>query len=354
MTGGISQSIYTLRFPLAVMVVFIHSFGFGEVDDYNIYNCLRIYITNIACQVAVPLFFFISGYLFYQRLSIWNWNVWREKMRARFWTLFIPYLIWNLIRLVFNNLLLDEKIAFTPNIWWHYTWVGSGYINWKGTVISLSTPLHIPFWFIRNLIVITLFTPLIYKIFLSRLDRIYILLLFITYISSIFPTIPGLCPRSLFFFSLGAYCSIHQINYLSRIRKYLPALIIISICTSIFLLIRHDSTSVRSVILPLFVLSSMGVCIDISSKTNKLLSWCRLKLFVDNTFFIFAFHSFVLVALYRFVDCSNLLGENSIANMIGLTGLYFLYPLIAICISILFSEFLKRYLPFIHKLLIGK
>lgn len=321
MTEDISRSIHVLRFPLAVMVVFIHSFGMGKIDcsnaelcssltSYDVYNYIRIYISNIVCQVAVPLFFFISGYLFYQKLSVWNWDIWKNKMRSRFWTLLVPYLIWNIIRLLFNNFLLNENITFNgSHIWWHYLWVDSGYINWKGTLISLSAPLHIPFWFIRNLIVIIFFTPLIYIIIKSRLNKIYMLLLLVAYISSIFPTMPGVCSRSLFFFSLGAWCSISHIDYLSKIGKYVPIFIVMSFFTSFILLMKHESAFIGSIVLPLFVLCFMAVCLVLSAKRYKFLSLCRLNIFETNTFFIFAFHSFVLVLLYRFIEFNSLLNE---------------------------------------------
>ena len=78
MTRETSNIISFLRFPLAVMVVFIHCFGAGEcrIGDihwdafsaWNAYDIIRVAMKNIICQVAVPAFFLMSGYLFFQKL----------------------------------------------------------------------------------------------------------------------------------------------------------------------------------------------------------------------------------------------------------------------------------------------
>lgn len=74
-----------------MMVVFIHSSGFGEFQtdsfnfsalaDINLYDFLRIMVSQILCQVAVPLFFIISGYLFYTKFDdqSWSWEIWIKK-----------------------------------------------------------------------------------------------------------------------------------------------------------------------------------------------------------------------------------------------------------------------------------
>ena len=65
----ISESISWLRFPLVLMVVFIHSSGFGEFQtdsfnfsalaDINLYDFFRCLVSQILCHVVVPLFFII-------------------------------------------------------------------------------------------------------------------------------------------------------------------------------------------------------------------------------------------------------------------------------------------------------
>lgn len=74
-----SALINFVRFPLAFMVVMLHSYvavyGFhiSQVDytslsGADVYSLVGITFSHVLTQVAVPLFFFISGYLFYNGL----------------------------------------------------------------------------------------------------------------------------------------------------------------------------------------------------------------------------------------------------------------------------------------------
>ena len=71
-----SEAIDFVRFPLAVMVVFIHSFpdspnldftaiDYSSLSAFDTYNILRRFCSNIFPSIAVPSFFFISGYFFF-------------------------------------------------------------------------------------------------------------------------------------------------------------------------------------------------------------------------------------------------------------------------------------------------
>lgn len=75
-----SRTIEWLRFPLVVAVVFIHSFG--EPKEYvlplqnistfsgvDIYNLTRICFSHVLTHIAVPVFFVISGYLFFYNVK---------------------------------------------------------------------------------------------------------------------------------------------------------------------------------------------------------------------------------------------------------------------------------------------
>ena len=98
-----------LRFPLIVFVVYIHSSG-KPIDFYAIdfsnpmpidyYNLLRISISHVLTHIAVPMFFFISGFLFFNKLQKWNRTVYFDKLKKRIKTLLIPFVIWNTIKIM--------------------------------------------------------------------------------------------------------------------------------------------------------------------------------------------------------------------------------------------------------------
>lgn len=77
---------------------------------------------------------------------------------------------------------------------------------------SQTFPINGPLWFIRDLIVIQLFVPLIYK-FIKSYSFIPILVLGILWLVGIDTNIVGLNVGSVFFFSLGSYFSLNTFNY---------------------------------------------------------------------------------------------------------------------------------------------
>ena len=116
-----SKTIAFLRFPLIVGVVLIHCYykelPIGGVkvpvmDEYPIYKLIADLFSQVLARTAVPLFFLISGYLFFYKSSF-SWPMYGSKLRKRAQTLLLPYLFWNgalvglhlLIELLFPSVL---------------------------------------------------------------------------------------------------------------------------------------------------------------------------------------------------------------------------------------------------------
>lgn len=220
-----------LRFPLAIMVVFIHSFGYGkysmtfsmcDMTGMDFYNSLRTLISIVLGHIAVPLFFLFSGVLFFQKLEQWDWKIWKEKMKRRVWSLFVPFIIWNIIRWIFEWSDLNEHKSmpqFSISMFWHSAYVDTRNINWLGTPISMSVPLHVPFWFIRDLLVLNILTPFIY-LAVRRLGAFTICFLTIAFLGTLWPTMPGTRISAVYFFTLGAWISISGKTPYQRVCKW--------------------------------------------------------------------------------------------------------------------------------------
>lgn len=87
-----SQTISFLRFPLIVGVVMIHSY-FSEVvingvdlvknGFFPIYSTVSFLFSQIVSRVAVPLFFFISGFLFFFKINSFTSHVYLQKLKKK-------------------------------------------------------------------------------------------------------------------------------------------------------------------------------------------------------------------------------------------------------------------------------
>lgn len=229
------KSVDLLRFPLAIFVVMEHTLLHYSPDGTEPITYL-IFDTFIRDN-SVPVFFFISGFLFFNNTNAWNIDVWRNKIKRRIHSLFIPYIIWNIYAILFLWVAMECGMTaymaagtkFTPsltnilNCFWTYDNALTGI--YRPTIF----PINVALWYVRDLIIICLITPLIYPA-LKKFPIPTIIALFAAWVF-----IDSHYAISLFFFSLGAYYGIHKKRLHSlRVREtaifvaayFLPGLIV--------------------------------------------------------------------------------------------------------------------------------
>ena len=147
-----------VSYILAVLILCIHCAAFSNYEGFtesaNFLTVICVFIRSVVANVAVPLFFIISGALFYRNFTP---DKYLAKLKSRFFTLVIPYLIWNTVWLVF-----DLIMSYTPL---------NKFVS--GRELTYLSPRSIfvgifhyenngAFWFVFALIVFTLISPLIY------------------------------------------------------------------------------------------------------------------------------------------------------------------------------------------------
>ena len=152
-------------------------------------------------EVCVPLFYVISGYLYFRNATLDPQPRWfLDKYKSRFFSLVIPYLIANVI--AWGCYYFAIKVV--PSM-------VSGFFgdNWKDPVFVFWTgPVNMSLWFIRELILVVLVSPLIFL--LVRYLRWWgVLALGVLWACKI-------GPAPLFFFSLGACEGIWKIAPVER------------------------------------------------------------------------------------------------------------------------------------------
>lgn len=148
MDNTLSKTFDLLRFPLALLVVYLHispTLIFdNEItrltkDVYPTYYYINLCISTFA-NLAVPCFFVVSGYLLSFNIKYLSFKIYLKKLRSRFYTLFFPYITWNLLCVAYY--FFTRQICFFPSF----------------TQIFI-TPINFPLWFLRNLIVLNLIFP---------------------------------------------------------------------------------------------------------------------------------------------------------------------------------------------------
>lgn len=91
-------ALLPVNFLLSLLIVFHHAFTLNvdfkhsfALQDYGYSIAFQRYMYNLS-ECAVPVFFFISAFLFYRTYN-GTWANYKEKISRRVRSLFIPYII---------------------------------------------------------------------------------------------------------------------------------------------------------------------------------------------------------------------------------------------------------------------
>ena len=217
----LSKTISLLRLPLALLIVFGHAdilkfpiYSHGEIAffDQSIICYPVSFFSLVLFGSAVPLFFGISGYLFFNKQDF-NVDIYRDKLKKRVKTLLIPYVSWNILYILFNVALLKFKGESFDVI----TQIGSIWC-----MPNSLFPADPALWFVRDLMLCMVLTPILYII----VKRKYVFVLFFITSFSLWLTnsfsdklIPGISISSILFFSLGAYLAINRTEIVNRLNS---------------------------------------------------------------------------------------------------------------------------------------
>ncbi len=315
-----------LRFPMIVLVTFAHSYGGVEEDfsllmsDWSTYEFLKLLISQTLVKVAMPVFFIMSGYLFFANVDVWNFKVYKTKIWRRIKTLLIPYLIWNLLMAI-------KLKTFSWSMFWVY-WKPAGVqIDWFGQEQLMTAPANMPLWFLRDLMVVSLLTPIIY-IILRKLGLWLMGLLTVLYLSGIYAFIPGLSAYAIYFFTFGAFLSIHKMDLVASLKRVEVQANVLSLLFAISMLLSYGTPVFSSLMLCFRLVCAIVVfCLfsRILASTNR-----RLPAIVcDSSYFIYLAH---YVFFFSFIDTAffAVFGTSNPALSIH----YLLCPLIKVVIFV--------------------
>ena len=329
-----------------LLIVFIHI----SVDKSE-YGFIAGYIYDIIskgiCLTAVPLFFIISGYLFFANIeenNKFSFTSYKHKLHSRLSTLLLPYIIWNLIALLY--IIILQKTHQNSNL---FTWVmwQDGNISFREFLMSFVSlrggePLLYQFWFLRNLIIINLFAPIIY--YILRRSQFFLLLLICLSLWIVLDDKSQIVHfelTTLCFYSIGAYLQIQKINikhYLRQAKYLIPIyLIMLLLQPMINSYIYKHITTLMGIIVLVYLVNYLHRK-KIITRFNSLTSF---------SFFLYAFHTFIIRYIQNFL--SNHLPINAFYGII----IYFSSVILSIFISYFLYLLISKISPKTINILTG-
>lgn len=228
-----SERLNLVRFPLIAGVVLGHAYWtevsvasgvLGVTEPGWTSNYIRNLISEGICRVTVPLFFILAGYFFFLGFQ-WSLEKYGTKLRARFYSLLVPFLFWNLLTLALFAIAQSipaTRILFSGD----HTFIRDfGVYDYFNTIFGIEkNPAAYQFWFIRDLMLMVLFSP-VYYFMLKMAPKFF---LAVTIALFYFYAWPFRHPdgTALAFFYMGGYFATQNIS-LFKFDRYGPLMILV-------------------------------------------------------------------------------------------------------------------------------
>lgn len=274
-----SKAIDILRFPLAVMIVAVHTY-FNESLNlrgteipftgewaHNFIKLCSIYLTDC----AVPFFFAISGYLYFLKTPHLTKALYIDKTKKKVVSLMIPFFLWNVLSIcIYPSSFIDASLAQKVTGFWSLDF----------TIGMSSGPWNGPLWFLRDLFIVMLFTPII-ELVLRKLGYwpfIIFILLQILHLAYLFP---GLSAFSFAFFTFGGWLAIKKSNFSQNLtKKTRMAIVIVGIVMLIVRYITGEMPVISWYVLQIWIWSQMAlywvIALIIAEKNHNIMIWKKL------------------------------------------------------------------------------
>ena len=89
----LSNKLKNMSLIMTFFVVILHSNNLEDSTVFNVNTLIQNFIGQGIVRIAVPMFFVISGYLFFYKFKP-STEAFIIKYKKRFKSLFIPYFLW--------------------------------------------------------------------------------------------------------------------------------------------------------------------------------------------------------------------------------------------------------------------
>ena len=330
----ISYKIKNISFLLTILVVILHAYNLESNPDINTISFIQKFISYGIATIAVPIFFMISGFLFFYNFesSVENWI---KKYKSRFKSLFIPYFIW-----CTSWMIILYSIQLMPIFKGFFSDMVLSEFSFK-EILKYTYKYPIPFqlWYISALIECVIISPLIYYI-IKKVGYISGPILVILWFFNIVDY-----PIALF--SIGCFLSINNISFNRSVSKlkYITVLLLFVIATIIKTYLSYYDSSyigiLGNVVILLGVISIWMAYDQYSDKLDRVFDITKYGIF------IYFLHEPLQSVIIR------VLLKISSSWKIGSIITYLISPVITISICLVIAVFLNRYMNKTYKVLTG-
>ena len=388
-----TNKVYIYTFLMSILVVLVHSVNFAS-DNSTLLLMLQSsdltgtdlggmtgipahienFFSNALGQAAVPGFFMMSGYLFYKTLK--ELRGIGGKWKSRFWSLLVPYGAWNIIYYIIYVLLGRARLSIEE-------------LNSAVTYYRYN-PL---FWYLYQLILLTVLAPVFYILLRKRITALASLLLYLFFLLRGWD-LPLINEDAIIYYFAEGFLARFGSSSFEKIKGGKAGgvfLIVLAFMTQIFTTVGMQNFVIApvdvqkmepvyfwyfggqaSVMLgELITKLPKDVLILILSPGGQIVVWALRRLFIcfgiwylipsklpvagniiKNSFFLYAVHYPIARGVISVLEYMNV-GYHGAGEQVVRLMAYFATPVISVAFAYGLKLMLKKYIPFLWKLLSG-
>ena len=337
-----SQKISVLSFVAIYFVMVIHA-NYDSSILKPVSSALQNFTGTAGLSVAaVPLFYFISGILFYRGVNTIGDCL--PRMRKRVKSLLVPYVIWNIIfvsRYVVLEYIPGVSIFVNSDVVSNIDF----YKPQDTLAYLFLKPAGFQLWFLRDLILYVTLSPVIY-VGIKKLPLLTYLTLLLLF--------GGINRCGVTYFVLGGILAIH---YDFEVLKRLLTKPLVCACITIYLTGGLFASGIVSLPISVFnpyyqqVISVIGIMAiwggyDMLVGEEDLIS-NRMKKLMSYTFFIYLFHE----PTFNIIKKLGLVMFG--CNDLSLALMYLINPIIMIIVAVWTGMICQRFMPRLYSIATG-
>lgn len=347
-TNSVSKRITLVKLWLSIMVVFIHSYSrdIHFVTGNIVFitpewlETFKYLVSQSISRCAVPAFFLISAVFLYRKRFSYIENI-KKKTKS----LFLPYLllntIWIGIYFTFQHIsFLSNYFSNSANIVTNW-----GIVEWLkayGLFSPEILPILYPLWFVRNLIVLNILSPLLKKIFdfIPRLSLLILTLIWIVPNSFL----DSYTKQSICFWGFGYFIVYYNISMeiLDNDKAKLFMLYVLLLFFDCCLRGEFSGLIIHNLVCVIGIIFWFTCATNITGKVKNVLLYIA-----SFNFSIYIFHEMTLTTLKKIIV------KNFPTTEIYQLLEYIFIPFMVIVLCIIVSVILKSYCPFIYGIITG-
>lgn len=338
-----SRKIAVLNTVAILLVLLLHSY-YMETANYSMAQWVQLFTgTSGLSGVAVPLFYFMSGLLFYKNVTCMKDCLTGIRKRVR--SLLVPYILWNIIFVCWYVVL-----HLTPGV---SQFVNSDMLCHFSIVHPLESleyllvkPAGFQLWFLRDLMVYVAFTPLLW-ILLKRYPWLTL--------TGLYLILGGIARCGITYFAIGSLIALHySLGGVSRcLSKPVVMLCGLLVLVNSFLAAFPECNYLTGNPYWQQAANTAGILViwggyDMLNTKARYGKLSDIFLYVSKyCFFIYLFHE----PAFNIIKKVNLriLGLHEWSLIL----LYFMNPIIMCVISVVVAKLMQKFIPKTYSVLVG-